>query len=344
MLSHFNYLKDRLEEFKVREFQRRVEEAETKLREYCSKKKMKGKPKAKQELKIEEIFYGFQYHLSSELCQAFDDVKEKFQSIEELSQVNSSNILLMKHELKGLKFSQGKLPEEYEVSGYNKEFEKLKSEKTNLLEGETVRLCRERFRRDERVERELDPIFNFFKSKVSDCASEEETQLRNRASESLQLKTTQDSILQCFGSFNQLKKIRISVPLDHQTLHELFLNAHSLQHIIFDGAFEKTPTYIVSIPLAHELLCVMEFNFKSKIDELFFKDFFNVEKFPCLEKLVILDDRSAAAKENFEALLSQDLSRVKSFKFVYVEADKKITINSSTNSKFIEILEKNQLN
>ena len=48
--------------------------------------------------------------LSSELCQAFDDVKEKFQSIEELSQVNSSNILLMKHELKGLKFSQGKLP------------------------------------------------------------------------------------------------------------------------------------------------------------------------------------------------------------------------------------------
>ena len=110
MLSHFNYLKDRLEEFRVREFQMRVERAETKLREYCSKKKMKGKPKAKQELKMDDIFYGFQYHLSSELCQAFDDVKEKFQSIEELSQVNSSNILLMKHELKGLKFSQGKLP------------------------------------------------------------------------------------------------------------------------------------------------------------------------------------------------------------------------------------------
>lgn len=62
-------------------------------------------------------------------------MKEKFRSIEELSQANSSNIMLMKHELKGLKFSQGKPPEEYEVYGYNKEFEKLKSEKTNLLEG-----------------------------------------------------------------------------------------------------------------------------------------------------------------------------------------------------------------
>ena len=127
-------------------------------------------------------------------------------------------------------------------------------------------------------------------------------------------------------------------------LHELFTNANCLQHIIFDCAFEKAPQYIMSIPLAHELLCGIEFNFKSKIDELFFKDFFNVENFPCLEKLVILDDRSTSAKENFDALLNQDLSRIKSFKFVYVDADKKITINSSTNSKFIEILEKNQLN
>ena len=100
----------------------------------------------------------------------------------------------------------------------------------------------------------------------------------------------------------------------------------------------------MSLPFTHELLCVMEFNFKSKIDELFFKDFFNVGKFPCLEKLVILDDRSTAAKENFKALLSQDLSRVKSFKFVYAEANKKLIIDNPTNSEFIKILEKSQLN
>ena len=49
------------------------------------------------------------------------------------------------------------------MSGYNKEFEKLKSEKTNLLEGETVRLCR---KRDERVERELNPSSTSSKAKL----------------------------------------------------------------------------------------------------------------------------------------------------------------------------------
>lgn len=48
MLICFKYLKGKLEEFQVKEFQRRVEDAEIKLKEYCSKKKTKGKPKVRQ--------------------------------------------------------------------------------------------------------------------------------------------------------------------------------------------------------------------------------------------------------------------------------------------------------